>query len=210
MEHEEELRRVLPWGMVSIGAHADAFVRGLDAVARRREVPMWLEKTPQHLHYVNEIRRYVPQASFLHVVRRGEDVVASMYEVTHQHPDEWEGKRDLETCLQRWAHDIDLTLRYSSSAAHVVVHYKDLVEQTEAVLRRVCRHIGVAYDASMIANYEDAAQRVRTEEEAWKERNTGEIASRGGKFDRVFDAAERAEITERVRRRNERIEAFRV
>jgi hypothetical protein len=208
MGHEDVLQE-WSWGTVSIRAHVEAFVRGLDAVARRREVPIWLEKTPQHLHYVDDIRQYVPGASFIHIVRRGEDVVASMYEVTHQHPDAWEGARDLETCLKRWAGDIDLTLQYSRLPAHVVVHYDDLVVRTEPTLRRVCRHVGVEYDAKMVEEYENMARRVRTEQEDWKERNTDEIALSTGKFERIFEAEERANVKERVRSRNKKIEAFR-
>lgn len=208
MDYEKELRQVLPWGMISVRAHASAFVRGLDAVARRREVLFWLEKTPQHLHYVEDIQQYVPEATFIHIVRRGEDVVASMFEVTHRHPEEWNGARDVQTCLRRWTHDIDLTLRYSRLSNHVVVHYNDVVNRTESALRRVCRNVGIEYDSQMIERYKETAQRVRTDRETWKEGNTDEISPREDKFNRVFNEEEKEIIEKRSENRNEALDRF--
>lgn len=210
IEQEELLQRSLRWGMMSIGAYVDAYVRGLDAVARRRKVPFWLEKTPQHLHYVENIQRYVPKTSIIHIVRRGEDVVASLFEVTRRHPEEWGGERDVQACLRRWKNDIELTLQYSCVSNHVVLHYDDVVQNTEASLQRVCWHLGVDYDPKMMEQYKETAQQVRTDRETWKERTTDEISSGGGKFSRMFDSSEQSKILEKVNPWNKKINAFRL
>ena len=36
----------------------------------------WLEKTPEHMFFIDEIRRYLPNARFVHILRDGPDVVA--------------------------------------------------------------------------------------------------------------------------------------
>lgn len=208
--HEDVLKHSLRFGMVSISAYVDAYVRGLDAVARRRKVPFWLDKTPQHLHYIEHIQQYVPKTSIIHIVRRGEDVVASMFEVTRRHPEEWGGKRDVKTCLERWRNDINFTLQYGRFSNHIVLHYDDVVQNTEASLQRVCRHLGVDYDAAMLDQYKETAQRVRTNQETWKERTTDEISSGREKFGRLFDVSERSKIREKVKPWNAKIKAFRL
>lgn len=206
--HEDVLQSVEPWELISVRSNAQTFVRGLDIVAEKRNASIWLEKTPQHLHYVEDIKRWVSEAKFVHIVRRGEDVVASMFDVTHRHPGEWGGARDVETCLQRWCRDIDLTLEYSSARNHAVVHYHDVVNSTESVLRRICGHLSVDYEKHMLERHREVAEEVTTEQEPWKQRATGKISQNHNKFRDVFDSRERSRIKERVEDRNRELERF--
>ena len=68
------------------------FINLLDKRAKNKGVKTWVEKTPIHLHYISTIEYYIPDAKFVHVVRDGRDVVASMHKVTHEHPEVWGGR----------------------------------------------------------------------------------------------------------------------
>lgn len=48
------------------------------AMGRRQGMPRWAETTPAHLLHMPEIRAQVPGALFVHVVRDGRDVAASL------------------------------------------------------------------------------------------------------------------------------------
>ncbi len=39
---------------------------------------LWIEKTPNHLLYLPEIAHHIPDACFVHVIRCGVDVLASI------------------------------------------------------------------------------------------------------------------------------------
>ncbi|WP_113064958.1 sulfotransferase [Oleiagrimonas sp. MCCC 1A03011] len=54
------------------------FCRILDAMALERGCSCWVEKTPDHLAYLDVLEKEVPEAHFLHVLRKGEDVMASV------------------------------------------------------------------------------------------------------------------------------------
>ncbi|MBJ3773817.1 sulfotransferase, partial [Klebsiella pneumoniae] len=63
--------------------------------------PIWLEKTPDHLFYIDHLRAAVPDVRFLHVQREGTQVVGSLYRVARDHP-AWRPFLSLERCVDRW------------------------------------------------------------------------------------------------------------
>ncbi len=76
-------RRVRPRLPLARG-YARAFVRLLDAIALKDGKANWVEKTPHHLRYIDEIESYVPDAVFIHIIRSGADVVASYYAASNE------------------------------------------------------------------------------------------------------------------------------
>jgi hypothetical protein len=74
-----ELRTCLPRLAVSPRQYARAFTTVLDTVAREQHKQAWLEKTPRHLEYIDDISALVSNAKFIHLIRNGADVVASLY-----------------------------------------------------------------------------------------------------------------------------------
>ena len=112
-----------------------AFVRILDRLTRDQGKRYWLEKTPGHLLYVEQIRRLVPDARFIHILRNGRDVVASLYEVTRAYPEVWGGERTIDECLDRWIGDVRTTSRYLGHGDHIVVRFEELVEDPSSPLK---------------------------------------------------------------------------
>ena len=51
--------------------------RLMDAIATAQQAHRWVEATPAHLLYINEIRKAVPHALVLHVIRDGRDCALS-------------------------------------------------------------------------------------------------------------------------------------
>ena len=50
----------------------------MESIARQQHVERWAEKTPDHLLYAAEIKKTIPDALFIHIIRDGRDVAASM------------------------------------------------------------------------------------------------------------------------------------
>jgi hypothetical protein len=195
----EELARLLPRGAIFLNRYAGAFVNILDTAALNRGRTVWLEKTPRHLHYVDTIRRYVPLAKFIHILRRGQDVVASLYQVTHRYPETWRGERGIDECIDRWLDDVKISLGYLEDPDHTLVRYERLVQEPEAVLHRLCRFMGVTYDQAMLTVYRRESEKLISANEPWKDTVKKDISTAAsGKFFEVFNAQQRRYILERL------------
>jgi Sulfotransferase family len=66
----------------------------MEEVARVQGVRRWADSTPEHLLYMEDIKRQVPDALFIHIIRDGRDVALSYAKQDWSHPLPWdEGER---------------------------------------------------------------------------------------------------------------------
>lgn len=161
---------------------------------------VWLEKTPRHLYYTSDIARALPDAKFIHLLRNGHNVVASLYEVTHAYPAVWGGARSVDSCIERWVKDTELSLSYEGNPNHLLVRYETLTENPEACLRRIFDFIGLPFSSAVHRDYRGAAQRVTAPGEVWKrsaQRSIEPTSHR--KFIQLFTPEKQAYILERTR-----------
>lgn len=180
-------------------SYTRAFIRTLDNKAVESGASFWLEKTPMHLHHIPLIERYVPNTQFIHLVRDGRDVVASMHKVTHEYPDVWGGERNIEQCLNRWTGDIERTRRHAENPNHHVVRYRDVAKAPDETLRLLCSALGVGHTEDMTEGYKEEADVVALEFEDWKEANIKDIRHKGHqKFNQYFDEDQKTRIENSV------------
>ena len=80
------------------------FVGILDQLATEEGNNIWLEKTPEHVYFIQDILHYLPDAKFIHIIRNPLDVVASMRKATSDplHNAVWGGEWTLQFCVDRW------------------------------------------------------------------------------------------------------------
>jgi hypothetical protein len=67
----------------------------MQEIARQQGVPRWADCTPEHLLYMREIKRQIPDALFIHIIRDGRDVALSYAKQGWSHPLPW----DRQDCL---------------------------------------------------------------------------------------------------------------
>ena len=194
----DEMRVLLPRSNWLIRPYADALVRILDRLTLNQGKAVWLEKTPGHLHYVDLLERYIPGARFIHIVRNGPDVVASLYEITRKYPQHWGGAYSIDHCIDRWNQDVRLTQRYARRANHMLVRYEKLMKDLQVVLADVCDFIGVAFSQDMVTRRGLATKEVVLAHEAWKQENEHAIHQKYTRFEGVFSQSQRALIQERL------------
>ncbi len=181
-----------------------AFARLLDAETQAAGQRVWLEKTPRHLYFIPTIERTLKDAKFIHVLRDGADVVASLHEVTQQHPEIWGGSRSVDTCIARWRKDVELSEDYRDRKNHLLMRYEDVSENPEALVQQMVEFIGLPFDRTMLDGHTRAAERVVTPGEVWKRSVSGRVERRSGeKLHRLFSSGERAYILERTRLRRD-------
>lgn len=139
----------------------------LDELALGRGIPNWAEKTPRHLRYIPFLERSSepgPRPHFIHVIREGLAVVASLHEASR----DWEKPYALETCVARWNAEVAYSLnRIDSPNDHFVV-YEELAARPEPTLKRLLAGLGLPWEPEVLQRYGATAKDLITQEEGWK------------------------------------------
>jgi hypothetical protein len=100
-----------------------------------------VEKTPRHIRHLQLMRRTVPGAKFLIMVRDGRDVTASI------------GHRNggcFSDGLDRWIADNRIAVAEACADDVLIIRYEDLIENFERTISRACRFIGFNPDGTLI------------------------------------------------------------
>ena len=206
-----DLIQMVPRWSPFLRSYVQAFTNILDRASTDQEKHMWLEKSPRHLDHTAEISRWIAGVRFIHLVRDGRDVVASLFELGVQDP-RWLSRIRQSTmvprnqvtresimsdAVRRWNLDVQETLRWAHKPDHVVVWYEQLIEDAEAELRRVCDHMNVRFEPGMLRFWEAASQVVGSLASAPHMQGPfSPLAdTRGIKFRKLFTEAEQRRIT---------------
>lgn len=136
-------RHLPAWPLRTQGC-ARRFVELLDEQAQSQGHSVWVEKTPCHLLYIPEIERHVPDARFIHVIRPGEDVLASIADANlrYEGNDAFGGGTVLWT--RRWNRAAQIHHEYARQPNHHFVFLDDLLDNGEHEWRRLCEFLGLA------------------------------------------------------------------
>jgi len=143
----------------------------LDAMTINLGGRIWIEKTPAHVHFVDEIVRHLPEAKFIHLIRDGREVVASLYEAAGRYPEHWGGKRSIERCVKQWNACVRASKRYIGKSNHIFVAYEFVVKEPERYISKLVSFLGVEYDVNLLDQYHEEARKLIFEDEMWKRRN---------------------------------------
>lgn len=158
------------WDRHSARAHMRSFVGAMDAECRRAGKRIWIEKTPEHLHYVPLIGRHVPGARFIHIVRDGSEVVASLNQLARVYP-QWQPYADVALAAARWNFAWQATKRWIGHPHHLVVRYETLLLAPGRTLARVLRFLDCDPEHESWKSYPQVAGRLIRSDEPWKAGN---------------------------------------
>ena len=133
------------------------FVGILDGLAIEQNKSIWLEKTPEHMYFIEDIERLLLDAKFIHILRNGMDTIASMYEATRSFSHLWGAGWDLNHCIYRWEHAMLTSHKYVKKSNHIFIRYEDILDNTTKILGEICNFMGIDYDGEMLLNYKEKA-----------------------------------------------------
>lgn len=172
--------------------YVNSFLRILDSITIENKKTSWLEKTPDNLSCINYMEKKVKNAKFIHIIRNGDDVVASLYEVTQKYPQYWGNKWDINRCIQRWINDVRKSHRYIDSPNHKILKYEELVRFPELTLKEIQCFIGLDYQKQQLDNRNSLRQKIVSSHEVWKDSACNSIdANTSGKFMQIFNESQR-------------------
>ena len=181
-----------PWLPLQTRTVARRLLRVLDELALARNAVNWLEKTPRHLRYIPFLERMAeahPRLHFIHVVREGLEVVASLCRASQS----WERPYDLETCAERWNREVAYSASRIGALNHHFIVYEELTSASEPVVRRILAELGLPWEPELLERYGTAAAQLVTEREAWKT-GVGRQIRPSGTAVEVLTAAERDRV----------------
>jgi hypothetical protein len=146
------LRAALREGSGSAADCARAFYR---AYARRFGKARWGDKTPTYSDEMDRIAALLPEARFVHIIRDGRDVVASVRGLWFR-PGE-----TVEACARDWAARLARTRALGAHLPfYLEIRYEHLVRSAERTLRDVCDFLELPFDPRMLAFHRGAAARL--------------------------------------------------
>ncbi|MCB0193563.1 MAG: sulfotransferase [Anaerolineae bacterium] len=205
-----DLHALVPQRLLWLSQYIKVMTGLLDAAAMQQSTAIWLEKTPGHLHYLAYLERYIPEVKFIHLVRNGAQVVASLYQVTRRHPQVWGGHYHLNYCIARWNRDIEITRQYYRHPRHYVVDYQRLLSNPALELSNLCNFMGVDFEPEMLTNYPFVADSLILDHEFWKHAARKPLHKNDwGKFNDLFDKRQQDYIFSNLREEGDTVKIFR-
>ncbi len=106
----------------------------------------WIDHTPGNIRFVPTWRRVLPEARFVHMIRDGRAVAASVL------PLDW-GPNTATEAARHWALQVAAGLAAAGALGPDLVHtvrYEDLILKPERTLKLVCDFAGIEYDDQMV------------------------------------------------------------
>ena len=174
-------------------------VRFLDLLTLAEGKDIWLEKTPRHVLHASRIRRMVPASIFIHLVRSGTDVVASIVDRARRHPERFRGQEDPAYGVRQWNRSIRATAAAMEDPGHLVLRYERLAAHPRETLRAICARLGIDFQKEML----EAGGKTGfvLEDEVWKAPRRGPLHPAASKYKDVFDEPARRMIDEALEER---------
>lgn len=124
----------------------------MDNVAKEQGVHRWAECTPLHLLYMDRIKREIPDALFLHIIRDGRDVALSLAKVGWVNPLPWDRAWEEVVAAWEWEWRIQAgrELGHGLGADYREVRFEDLVGDPEQTLESLEEFVGYPLDYDVI------------------------------------------------------------
>ena len=141
----------------------------------------------------------VPASIFIHLVRSGPDVVASIVDRARKHPERFRGQEDPAYGVRQWNRSIRATAAAMEDPGHLILRYERLASHPRETLRKICAHLGIDFREEML---EASGQTgFVLEDEVWKAPPRGPLHPAASKCGDIFDETERKVIDEALEER---------
>lgn len=127
---------------------SDALRAFYELYAERQGKERWGDKTPDYIKRMRRIKRVLPEARFIHVIRDGRDVALSMAESFERAP-----QTAVEAALF-WRTAVESGRRDGSALGadrYLEVRYEELMADPNPALEGVCRFLGLEMEAAMLS-----------------------------------------------------------
>lgn len=164
------------------------FFKVMDEEANARGMKGWLEKTPLHFLNIDDIRENHQDAKFIYLLRKGEDVVASIEDRARKYSKSFGWQEGGGYAIDLWNKSVDIAYKNLDKKNVKLVMYEEVVTNYEAVLEDIERFLELPRGEGGVAN-------VVGDHEKWKSNVMGELKLPESKFFSLFSEPERMKIS---------------
>ncbi|MEG3935033.1 sulfotransferase [Microcoleus sp. T3_B1] len=176
------------------------FVGVLDGLAAEQNKSIWLEKTPEHIYFIEDIQRFLPDAKFIHILRNSINTIASLHEATRNSHDLWGPGWDLNHCIHRWKEAMLISHKYAKNSNHILVKYEEILENKVKNLEEICDFMEIEYDDRMLKFYQEKAAHLSLNL-PWHQGIEREVKSnKVHKYHKIFKSNEIRYILDKIKR----------
>lgn len=114
------------------------------------------DKTPIYCQHLDTIRRVLPEARFIHIIRDGRDVARSLRPMWFSPG----AKMDVQAAF--WRACVTAAQRAGTGRHdYFELRYEDLVSSPRAVLEQLCAYLELPFHPAMLSYYERTPERLR-------------------------------------------------
>lgn len=191
----------LPWWLhlASPKSTDKLFLELLDKATLESGRNVWSEKTPAHIHSIERITQASPQAKFIHLLRDGRDVVASLddiYRIKQKSEKGSPAAWPLEESIRQWNTCMALSEAYRNHPDHHLLDYERLVSDPGKTLIDVCDFLSLDYEPQML-DYQHSSDQILGQdvENEWRRDVQGPLkVTHLVKYQSLFTPEERKKI----------------
>jgi len=178
--------------------------------ATLRNKKTWVEKTPEHINYVDLFLKHIPNVKVIHAIRDGRDVVASLVDACKKYPVAWKGFETIEKSVDYYNRNVIKSLSFINDPNNFFLNYDNLIENPYEALGRINSFLGFELNVD-IKNINSTSSDLVRPEEGWKKENssTGIHNVKFVKFRKMFTPGEQEYITSNIISINEITELVR-
>lgn len=183
---------------------ARKIIHSLDEKVDELNLSGWIEKTPEHIFFIDELNLLAPSSKFIIIERDGKAVVPSIVNMWSSYTTNWGHIRNLKVYISDVYNVISIYFKYRSNftfselytgrrfvrafdlwkrainytpktnADILRIYYEELIQQPSKTLKLTCEFLNIKYENSML-NFQDKANNVIDEKEIWKAHNIGAL-----------------------------------
>jgi len=124
----------------------------MDGIARAQGVERWAENSPEGILYLPLIKRLIPEALVVHMIRDGRDVAMSLNKIGYLRPFPWQDRIGLIGAGIYWEWVVQRGRSYGRQLGpdYTEVHFEELVSAPRESLQRVGNFIAHDLDYGRI------------------------------------------------------------
>jgi hypothetical protein len=122
------------------GRNAGDFLRiVMDGIARQQGMQRWAENSPEGILHLPKIKRLIPNALVIHMIRDGRDVAMSLNRVKYLRPFPWQERISLTAAGVYWEWIVQHGCQYGRQfgSDYLEVHFENLVTAPRETLQTI-------------------------------------------------------------------------
>ena len=135
---------------------ADGYRAFYRLYAERFGKSRWGDKTPLYCLEIDSIRRVIPEARFVHIIRDGRDAALSLRRMWFSPG--WK----IGTQAEYWRKCVmSARLAGTGHPDYLEVRYEELILKTRETLEAICSFVGLEYEDGMLSYYDRTPERLK-------------------------------------------------